>query len=209
MNKEIFIEELKKLGIIPTEDQLNKLEKLYNIMIDYNKNVNLTRITEKEEVYLKHYYDSLTLIKGIDLNNINTMCDIGTGAGFPGLIIKIFYPNIKIILVDSLNKRIIYLNKVIKELELNDIKAIHIRAEDLSKKEDDKFELVVSRAVARIDKLIKFCMPIVKKNGTFIAMKAIFIEEEKLIDKKYNNYKIIKFNLPIENSERTLVIFNK
>lgn len=209
MNKEIFIEELKKLGIIPTEDQLNKLEKLYNIMIDYNKNVNLTRITKKEEVYLKHYYDSLTLIKGTDLNNINTMCDIGTGAGFPGLIIKIFYPNINITLVDSLNKRIIYLNKVINELELKNIKAMHSRAEDLSRNEDDKFELVVSRAVARIDKLTKFCMPIVKKNGTFIAMKAKFTEEESLIDKKYNNYKIIKFNLPIENSERSLVIFNK
>lgn len=209
MNKEIFIEELKKLGIIPTEDQLNKLEKLYKIMIDYNKNVNLTRITKKEEVYLKHYYDSLTLIKSTDLNNINTMCDIGTGAGFPGLIIKIFYPNIKITLVDSLNKRIIYLNKVINELELKNIKAIHSRAEDLSRNEDDKFELVVSRAVARIDKLTKFCMPIVKKNGTFIAMKAKFTEEESLIDKKYNNYKIIKFNLPIENSERSLVIFNK
>lgn len=209
MNKKIFIEELKKLGIIPTEDQLNKLEKLYNIMIDYNKNVNLTRIIKKEEVYLKHYYDSLTLIKGKDLNNINTMCDIGTGAGFPGLIIKIFYPNINITLVDSLNKRIIYLNKVINELELKNIKAIHSRAEDLSRNEDDKFELVVSRAVARIDKLTKFCMPIVKKNGTFIAMKAKFTEEESLIDKKYNNYKIIKFNLPIENSERSLVIFNK
>ena len=124
MNEEIFIKELRKLGIDATKEQLDKLEQLYELMIDYNKKVNLTRITEKEDVYLKHYYDSLTLIKGIDLNQIDTMCDIGTGAGFPGLIIKIFYPNINMILVDALNKRIIYLNEVIEKLNLKNIKVI-------------------------------------------------------------------------------------
>lgn len=208
MNQEKFIEELKKLEIEVTNEQLNKLEELYNLMINYNKKVNLTRITEKEDVYLKHYYDSLTLIKGIDLNQIDTMCDIGTGAGFPGLVIKIFYPNINMTLVDALNKRIIYLNEVIEKLNLKNIKAIHKRAEDLSKKEEDKFDLVVSRAVAKIDKLIKFCMPVVKKNGTLIAMKANFEEEEYLIDKKYQ-YKLVRFTLPVENSNRTLVIIKK
>lgn len=205
MNQEKFIEELKKLEIEVTNEQLNKLEELYNLMINYNKKVNLTRITEKEDVYLKHYYDSLTLIKGIDLNQIDTMCDIGTGAGFPGLIIKIFYPNINMTLVDALNKRIIYLNEVIEKLNLKNIKAIHKRAEDLSKKEEDKFDLVVSRAVARIDKLIKFCMPVVKKSGIFIAMKANFEEEEDQIEKKYH-YELIRFSLPMENSNRTLVV---
>lgn len=208
MTQEEFIRELQKLRIEVSKEKLAKLENLYNLMIDYNKKVNLTRITEKEDVYLKHYYDSLTLIKGVQLNQINTMCDIGTGAGFPGIIIKIFYPNINITLVDALNKRITYLNEVIKKLDLQNIKAIHTRAENLSKKEEDKFDLVVSRAVARIDKLTKFCMPLVKKNGIFIAMKANFEEEEKQIEKEYN-YKLVKFKLPIENSNRTLVIIKK
>ena len=204
MNQEIFIKELEKLGIEPTTEQLDRLEKLYKIMIDYNNKVNLTRIVEKEDVYLKHYYDSLTLIKGIDLNNIKNLCDVGTGAGFPGIIIKIFFPNIKITLVDSLNKRIVYLNKVIKELELDNIEAIHSRAEDIT----EKYDVVVSRAVARIDKLIKICFNLVKENGYLIAMKANFEEEEQYIKGKYE-YKLNKFLLPIEKSNRTIVVINK
>ena len=204
MNQEQFVIEIKKLGIIPKKEQLEKLESLYYIMIEYNKKVNLTRIVEKEEVYLKHYYDSLTLIKAIDLNKINTLCDIGTGAGFPGLILKIFFPKLKINLVDSLNKRIVYLNNVIKELELDNIEAIHSRAEDLNK----KYDIVVSRAVARIDKLVNISINLLKENGILVAMKANFEEEEKYIDKKYK-YNLIKFFLPHENSKRTLVILNK
>ena len=204
MNKETFIAEIKKLGIEPTKEQMKKLENLYYIMIDYNKKVNLTRIVEKEEVYLKHYYDSLTLLKGIDLNNIHTLCDVGTGAGFPGLIIKIFFPKIKITLVDALNKRIVYLNKVINDLELDSIEAIHSRAEDIKQ----TYDVVVSRAVARIDKLLKMSFNLVKDKGCLIAMKANFEDEERYINKKYD-YKMIKFLLPIEKSNRTIVIINK
>ena len=204
MNIETFIKEIEKLGIKPTKDQMEKLEKLYQIMIDYNKKVNLTRITEKDEVYLKHYYDSLTLIKGIDLTKIKTICDVGTGAGFPGLVINIFYPQIKTTLVDSLNKRIVYLNKVIEELNLKNIKAIHSRAENI----EQDFDLVVSRAVARIDKLIDICFNLVKENGQLIAMKANFEEEEQYIKSKYK-YNLIKFKLPIEESQRTIVVINK
>ena len=134
MTKEEFIENLKKINIYPTEQQLSILERFYNKMIEWNKKINLTRITEKEEVYLKHYYDSLTLNKAIDLNRVETLCDVGTGAGFPGIVIKIFFPKIKITLIDSLQKRVNYLNEIIKELNLKDIEAIHTRGEDFKGK---------------------------------------------------------------------------
>ena len=113
MNKDKFIEEIKKIGIEVTEKKLNQLEIYYNMLIEYNKVMNLTGITDKNEVYLKHFYDSLTISKIIDLNKEETLCDIGTGAGFPGIVLKIFFPNLKITLVDSLNKRINFLNDVI------------------------------------------------------------------------------------------------
>ena len=119
MNKELFINSLKELNIEVTEEKINKLEKFYELLIDWNNKINLTRIVEKEEVYLKHFYDSLTIVKEVNLNEINTLCDVGTGAGFPGIVLKIFYPHLKITLVDSLLKRVNYLNTIIKDLELN------------------------------------------------------------------------------------------
>ena len=115
MDKERFIEELKKIGIDINEDQLNKLETYYNELIEYNKNVNLTRIVDKDEVYLKHFYDSLTLIKAIDLNKEVTLCDVGTGAGFPGMVLAIVFPNLSITLVDALQKRITFLDLIVKQ----------------------------------------------------------------------------------------------
>lgn len=207
MTKEEFIENLKKINIYPTEQQLSILERFYNKMIEWNKKINLTRITEKEEVYLKHYYDSLTLNKAIDLNRVETLCDVGTGAGFPGIVIKIFFPKIKITLIDSLQKRINYLNEIIKELNLKDIEAIHTRGEDFK----GKYEVVTSRAVANIEKLLNFTMHLVDKNGIFIAMKGNIEEElndkvRTIIEKKYIITDIINFNLPMEESKRSLII---
>ena len=207
MTKEEFIENLKKINIYPTEQQLSILERFYNKMIEWNKKINLTRITEKEEVYLKHYYDSLTLNKAIDLNRVETLCDVGTGAGFPGIVIKIFFPKIKITLIDSLQKRINYLNEIIKELNLKDIEAIHTRGEDFK----GKYEVVTSRAVANIEKLLNFTMHLVDKNGIFIAMKGNIEEElndkvRTIIEKKYKITDIINFNLPMEESKRSLII---
>ena len=165
MNKEIFIQELNKLNIKITEEQLNKLELFYDLLIKWNDLINLTRITKKEDVYLKHFYDSLTLTKVVNLNNINTLCDVGTGAGFPGIVLKILYPNLKITLIDSLQKRVNYLNEIIKELKLDNIKAIHIRGEDYH----EKFDLVTSRAVANIEKLVNYTMHLIEKKGLFIA----------------------------------------
>ena len=207
MNKEEFINEVKKLGIEVSEDKLNKLERYYELLISENEKINLTAITKKEEVYLKHFYDSLTLNKAINLKEIKTLCDVGTGAGFPGIVLKIVFPNINITLIDSLQKRVNYLNEVIKELELKDIKAIHVRGEDYK----EKFDIVTSRAVANIEKLVNYTMHLVKKEGYFVAMKGNIEEElnnevREKISKKYKIIKIISFKLPKENSIRNLVI---
>ena len=207
MNKELFLEELSKLGITPTTEQLNQLEKFYELLIDWNKMINLTRITEKEEVYLKHFYDSLTIVKVIDLSKVDTLCDIGTGAGFPGVVLKIMYPNLKITLVDALQKRVNYLNQIIKSLKLTDIEAIHVRGEDLK----EKYDVVTSRAVANIEKLVTYTMHLVNDNGVMIAMKGNIEEEltkevQQKLEKKYVIKEINKFLLPIEESNRSLVV---
>ena len=207
MNKEEFIEELKKLNINPTENQLKQLDNFYKLMIDYNEKINLTRITEENEVYLKHFYDSLTITKEVDLSKVNTLCDIGTGAGFPGVVLKIMYPNLKVTLVDSLQKRVNYINEVIKKLDLKDIEAIHSRGEDFK----GNFDVVTSRAVANIEKLVNYTMHLVDKNGIFIAMKGDIDKEftksvDKKLSKKYQIIKINKFKLPIENSNRSLIV---
>ena len=213
MNQNDFIDELTKIGIKLNNTQLERLERYYELLIEYNKVMNLTGITNKEEVYLKHYYDSLTLIRIVNLNNYENLCDIGTGAGFPGIVLKIVFPNLKITLVDSLNKRINFLNIVIKELGLSNIEALHCRAEEYAKENCNKFDLVTSRAVAATNILLEYCIPIVKVDGYFIAMKAN-IENEPKFD---NASKILncilekkcEFLLPREKSIRTLLLFKK
>lgn len=207
MNKELFLSHLNELNIEVTEEKLNKLEKFYELLIDWNNKINLTRIVEKEEVYLKHFYDSLTIVKEVDLNKVETLCDVGTGAGFPGIVLKIFYPHLKITLVDSLLKRVNYLNTIIKDLELNDIVAIHARGEDVK----EKFDIVTSRAVANIEKLVVYTMHLVKKTGRLVALKGDIDKEltddvKRKLERKYIIEKINKFELPIENSKRSLVI---
>ena len=209
MNKDRFKEELSKIGIEVNKDQLLKLEKYYELLIEYNKVINLTSITEKGQVYLKHFYDSLTLSKIIDLNNFSSLCDLGSGAGFPGIVIKIFYPNLNVVLVDSLNKRINFLNKVIEELELKNIQAVHARIEDYSKENKEKFDIVTARAVAPLNILLELGINLVKVNKYFIAMKGN-IENEQNFDNavqklKCNINEIIKFNLSIEESNRCLI----
>ena len=207
MNKNEFIKYLEELNIYPTVDQLNKLNKFYNLLIEWNEKINLTRIVDEKDVYLKHFYDSLTITKEIDLSKVNTLCDVGTGAGFPGIVLKIMYPNLKVTLIDSLQKRVNYLNEIIKELELTNIEAIHSRGEDYK----GSFDVVTSRAVANIEKLVKYTMHLVSKDGVFIAMKGNIDNEltdsvEKVISKKYKIVKINKFRLPIEESDRSLVV---
>ena len=207
MNKEEFIESLKDINIDITEEQLNQLDKLYHLVLEWNEKINLTRITDQKEVYLKHFYDSLTVHKAVNLNEITTLCDVGTGAGFPGMVLKIVFPKLKITLIDSLQKRVNYLNEVIKQLKLKDIEAIHSRGEDY----EGQYDIVTSRAVANIEKLVNYTMHLVKKNGIFIAMKGDIEKEltpevQKKLNKKYQIVKIEKFLLPIENSKRSLII---
>ena len=177
MKKEEFIKELEKINIKITNDQLKQLEEYYNLLIEWNKVMNLTGITEKDEVYLKHFYDSLTITKVIDFNTVENLCDVGTGAGFPGLVIKILFPNLQVTLVDSLNKRINFLNEVIDKLKLQNIKTIHTRIEEFGIKNREKYDIVVARAVAQLDILLEYCIPITKVNGYFIAMKGNCFEE--------------------------------
>lgn len=214
MNIELFIEETKKLGINLTEKELDQLEKYYNLLITWNEKINLTRIIEKKDVYLKHFYDSLTLIKVIDLTKDLSLCDVGTGAGFPGIVLKICFPNLKITLVDSLQKRINFLNEVINELNLKNIEAIHDRAEDYAKKHREEYDIVTSRAVANLRVLSELTIPMVKVDGYFAPMKANI--EEEIIEAKdiihKLNGKLEKketFNLPIEDSLRNILLIKK
>lgn len=214
MNQNRFIEELKLINVSLTQNQLDQLNEYYNLLIEYNKVMNLTGITEYEEVYLKHFYDSLTLAKVIDLNSINSLCDIGTGAGFPGLVLKIVFPNLKITLLDSLNKRVEFLKVVIDKLNLKNIEVIHSRAEDYALKNRNKFDVTTARAVAHTSILLEYAIPLTKINGYFIPLKANMIEELKEIDNAINelNVRLIKkeeFKLPIEGSTRTILLFEK
>ena len=213
MNKEKFIEELLKLHIEISDIQLKKLEKYYEILERENKLYNLTSITEKESVFLKHFYDSLTIVKIIDLNE-GTLCDLGTGAGFPGMVLKIMFPNLKVTLIDATLKKCNFLEKVIKELNLENIKVINARVEEYAKIEREKYDIVTARAVAPLKHLLEYGVPLLKVNGTFVAMKGNINEELNGIENYENKLKIkhnkrIDFQLPIENSNRTLISFIK
>ena len=214
MDINTFVIELNKLGININDIQLKQLEKYFELLVEYNKVMNLTGITEKNDVYLKHFYDCLTINKVVDLNSVASLCDIGSGAGFPGMVIKILFPNIDMVLVDSLNKRISFLNTVIKTLELKNIIAIHSRIEDFAQLNREKYDIVTARAVAKTNILLELSMPVLKVNGKFVAMKSNVEDELNNINNacKILDCKLIKnekFNLPIENSLRTLLVFEK
>ena len=210
MNIEVFKEEVEKLGISLTDDQLNQLALFYQLLLSWNEKMNLTRITNQEEVYLKHFYDSLTLYKEIKLETVDTLCDVGSGAGFPGIVLKIAFPNLDITLIDSLQKRVNYLNEIIKELKLSNIRAIHTRCEDYARVNREKYEVVTARAVANLKVLSELCLPLVKENGYFIAMKGKATEEldeaKAMIGTLGGKIEHInEFNLPLEESNRTLI----
>ena len=214
MNLNNFIKEVEKLNIHLSEKQLEQLEEFYNLLIDYNEKVNLTRITEKEDVYLKHFYDSLTLIKAIDLTQGLTLCDVGTGAGFPGIVLKICFPQLKVTLVETLQKRVRFLYLVKEKLNLKDLFICKERAEIFARNNRNKYDLVTSRAMARLNILNEMCIPLVKVNGYFIPMKGSIegeLEEASNSIKELNSEleNIVSFTLPIENSVRNLVIIKK
>lgn len=214
---QIFDQKLEQLGIVLTETQKQQFDKFYELLVEWNKVMNLTGITEYEEVNEKHFVDSLSIVKAIDMNKVSSVIDVGTGAGFPGIPLKIAFPHLKVVLLDSLNKRINFLNTVIDKLELQDISTIHGRAEDFAKKLEyrEQFDLCVSRAVANLATLSEYCIPYIKKDGIFVPYKSGEIDEELDQSKKAihvlggKTQNVVKFQLPSTEIGRSFVVIKK
>lgn len=212
-----FERQLTDLDIKLTEKQKKQFYRYYEMLIEWNKVMNLTGITEYNQVNEKHFVDSLSVTKAVDIRKYQSLIDIGTGAGFPGIPLKIVYPELHVVLLDSLQKRIKFLNEVIEELELEHIKTIHGRAEDYAKKPEyrEQFDICVSRAVANISTLSEYCIPYIKVSGIFISYKSEEIDEEvkeaekavKILGGEIEE--IIKFRLPGTEIGRSFVKIRK
>lgn len=213
----ILKEGCEKIGIQLNDRQTEQFLIYYEYLVEKNKVMNLTGITDYREVVRKHFIDSLSLVHAVDVRKLDNMIDVGTGAGFPGVPLKIVFPHLKIVLLDSLNKRILFLNELIDQLQLKNITPVHARAEDAARKKEyrESFDICVSRAVANLSSLSEYCLPFVKKNGLFIsykstninneirdAKKAVFLLGGKYVDKK-------EFILPESDIGRSLIVIRK
>lgn len=204
-------------GVTLTEKQIEQFEKYYELLVEWNKVMNLTGITEFDEVMQKHFVDSAAAAKYVEMEKVNSLIDVGTGAGFPGIPLKILYPHLQVTLLDSLNKRIKFLEEVVDNLGLTGIETVHGRAEDAAKKAEyrEQFDLSVSRAVANLASLTEYCLPFVKVGGKFVSYKSVSVDEEITQSKKAVYVlggeigKVEKFNLPESDMERALVIVEK
>lgn len=217
MKIEEFISYLKKIDINVTEKELKLLDDYYNYLIEYNSHTNLTSIINKDEVYLKHFYDSIIVAQSYDFKNDLNILDIGTGAGFPGIVLKIFFPQLNLYLLDSNNKKTNFLIKLVDKLNLKNVMIINERAEKYIEEKREFFDVVISRAVAKTDILLELGIPFLKVGGNLIVMKASEQVVNQELENSKNALKLLKakimkknvFILPKENSQRTIIIIQK
>ena len=217
MNEQQFIEALKQKGIELSKQQIAQFQKYFELLVEWNEKMNLTAITDLEGVYLKHFYDSISASFFFDFTKVTSVCDVGAGAGFPSIPIKICFPHLEVTIVDSLNKRITFLNHLSNELQSENMTFVHARAEEFGQNTvyREKFDVVTARAVARLSVLSELCIPLAKEGGYFVALKAAAGAEEMIDAKKAITTLGAKlkeefaFHLPVEESERSLYIFDK
>ncbi|MDR3214865.1 MAG: 16S rRNA (guanine(527)-N(7))-methyltransferase RsmG [Bacilli bacterium] len=214
MDVNTFEKELSKIGIILNSYQLEQFEKYYHLLVEWNQKMNLTALTKKEDVYEKHFYDSILAAMSMDFHDQN-ICDIGAGAGFPSIPLKIVFPELKITIVDSLKKRIIFLDELIKTLELKNVKAIGMRAEEWVLDHREYYDVVMARAVARLNILNELCVPLLKINGVLIVLKGRnALEEIKEATSGNNELGITladyqKYHLISDNDVRYIIKYDK
>lgn len=217
MNEGQFVEALKEKGIYLNAEQIQQFKQYFEILVEWNEKMNLTAITDLQSVYLKHFYDSISIAFYVDFTKKQSVCDVGAGAGFPSLPLKICFPQLEITIVDSLNKRIQFLTHLSEQLKLSEVNFVHARAEEFGQNPlyREKFDIVTARAVARLSVLSELCVPLAKKGGQFVAMKAAAAQDELLDAEKgltilgAEKKEEFTFLLPIEDSERSLFIFEK
>ncbi|MEW9501178.1 16S rRNA (guanine(527)-N(7))-methyltransferase RsmG [Jeotgalibacillus marinus] len=217
MNIEQFQQLLEKQGVELSEKQLNQFNRYYELLVEWNEKMNLTAITDHGEVYLKHFYDSITASFHVDMTRPLSVCDVGAGAGFPSIPLKICFPHLEVSIVDSLNKRITFLHHLADEIGLDKVQFHHDRAETFGQNKAfrESYDLVTARAVARLSVLSELCMPLVKTGGEFVAMKAANADDE-LNDAKQamrmlggGDINVHSFELPMEQSERSIIVVQK
>lgn len=213
----LIVNTFKQLNLKLSDKMVNQFLEYYSFLIERNRVMNLTAITDYEDVVLKHFADSLSIVKAYDMEGCSSMIDVGTGAGFPGLPIKIVFPHLNVTLLDSLNKRISFLNELIERLQLEGVTTVHMRAEDAARNSlyREKFDLCVSRAVANLSSLSEYCLPFVRKSGMFISYKSSDIDKE--ISSSDRAIKLLggeikrkaEFCLPDSEIGRSLILIEK
>ncbi|TFD96569.1 16S rRNA (guanine(527)-N(7))-methyltransferase RsmG [Jeotgalibacillus sp. R-1-5s-1] len=217
MTEQQFYEQLKAKGIDLSDQQLGQFRTYYEVLVEWNEKMNLTAITDREEVYLKHFYDSISAAFYLDFSKPMTICDVGAGAGFPSIPIKICFPHLDVSIVDSLKKRITFLEHLADELKLDHVHFYHDRAETFGQNPShrEQYDLVTARAVARLSVLSELCLPLVKTGGQFAAMKGASAPEEREESKKAiqllggKETAVHSFTLPVEDSERSIIVVKK